>query len=264
MTGLFGGTPDFDAGPPPAAAGAEDHLEYELDDWAVESRRMLAQLLVGHEVAHVWEAGRLVVHETDEQVVDDLVDQVAATFAGTLDDPAVPRVVFDIADIDPALIDELCGAIGDAGIEWVVDTDGTLVVPAEHVVTVEQLVERLEFPHALPLSESAGGPDGAANEDAAEEPPGVDIDPDRVLGGLYVATDRLSRSATDPRGVMTAVDLAAELTGARPPFGVEPQGWERLKESAAGLAALLTSIDSTDDDVERAASALRNQLRSYV
>lgn len=264
MTGLFGGTPDFDAGIPSGSGGAEDHLEYELDDWAVESRRMLAQLLVGHGVAHVWEAGRLVVPETHEEVVDDLVDQVAATFAGTLDDPEVPRVVFDISDIDPALIDELCGAIGDAGIEWAVDTDGTLVVPAEHVVTVEQFVERLEFPHALPLSESAGSSDSDRSGDAPDEPPGVDIDPDRVLGGLYVAADRLSRSATDPRGVMTAVDLAAELAEARPPFGVESQGWERLKESAAGLAVLLTSIESTDDDVERAAMALRNQLRSYV
>jgi len=249
-----------------------DHIEYELDDWAVESRRMLMQLLVANHVAHVWEAGRLVVPEDHEQVVDDLVDQVAATFAGTLDDPDVPRVVFDVADIDPALLGQLTDTIGAANIDWLVD-GGELVVPAEFTVDVEHMVERLEFPHALELADEAGdgsavgpasgGGTGGTTEGSADDE-GIDIDPDRVLGGLFVAADRLSRSATDPRGVMDVIGLSAELAEGRAPFGFEPGGWARLQESSAALAQLLGAIDSTDVDIEHAAAGLRNQLRPWV
>ena len=249
------------------------NIEYELDDWAVESRQMLRQLLVGHDIAHVWEAGRLVVAEEHEDLVDNLVDQVAATFAGTLDDPEVPRVVFDVSDIDPGLLDDLTLAIGDAGIDWVVESDGTLVVPAEHTVDVERLVERLEFPHALELSEASGAdgatpgdaPDGGSGpDDGGVDNDGIDIDPDRVLGGLFVACDRLSRSATDPRGVMSVIELSDELAAARVPFGIDPGRWENLQELASALAGLLGDLASTDEQIEQAALSLRQQLRSYV
>lgn len=235
---------------------------------------MLMQLLVANHVAHVWEAGRLVVPEAHEEVVDDLVDQVAATFAGTLDDPDVPRVVFDVADIDPTLLGQLTDSIGAANIDWLVD-GGELVVPAEFTVDVEQMVERLEFPHALELADEAGdgsagggsasgdGAGGAGVDDAGIDE-GIDIDPDRVLGGLFVAADRLSRSATDPRGVMDVIALSAELGEGRVPFGFEPGGWSRLQESSAALAQLLGAIDSTDVDIEHAAATLRNQLRPWV
>lgn len=270
------------------------HIEYELDDWAVESRQMLRQLLVGADVPHVWEAGRLVVPEVFEMQVDDLVDQTASTFAGTLDDPSVAPAVFDVADLDDDLIDALLAALGDAGVDWALEEGGDLVVPAHSADTVNEVVEALEFPHALPLTDpdgatpaatvgdGAGGGgagdggagdggegdgdigDGDIGDGDATATAGVEIDPDRVLGGLFVAADRLARSASDSRGVLTFLELAAELADGAMPFGFEQPAWERMRSSATELTSMLTVIGSTDDEVEAAATSMRDLLRLWV
>ncbi len=279
----------------PDAHGTSDgggHIEYELDDWAVESRQMLRQLLVGAEVPHVWEAGRLVIPDVFEMQVDDLVDQTAATFSGTLDDSSVPRVVFDVSDFDDDLIDGLLAALGDAGVDWALEEGGDLVVPASFAATVEQVVEQLEFPHALPLADGTEGPDGvggdqstsagsvdrapgADGDDSADSADdldnlddditsGADIDPDRVLGGLFVAADRLARSASDSRGVLSVLELQAELADGAMPFGFDEQAFRHMRTSAAELVSMLTVVGSTDDEVEAAATSLRDLLRPWV
>jgi len=250
---------------------ADATIEYALDDWAVESRQMLRQLLVGAEVPHVWEGGRLVVPEPFESVVDDLVDEVATTFAGTLDDPDVPQVAFDVADFDPALIDELVAALDAAGVEWLIDAAGDLVVAEADAEAVDAEVERLEFPHALPVTDphdTVGSPAGdAAGADPAEgDADGelVEVDPDRVLGGLFVAADRLARSATDPAGVLDTVSLAGELASGAPPFGFDDAVWGRITAEVTTLADLLADADAADEDIESAASELRELLRHWV
>lgn len=252
-------------------ADVDTTIEYALDDWAVESRQMLRQLLVGAEVPHVWEGGRLVVPEPFESVADNLVDEVATTFAGTIDDPDVPRVAFDVADFDPALVDELVSMLDEAGVEWLLDTEGDLVVAESDADTVEAVVERLEFPHALPVADEAdatvsGGDDveTGAPEVALASDAGVEIDPDRVLGGLFVAADRLARSATDPAGVLNTVSLATELAAGAPPFGFDGATWDRIGTEVGGLAALLEDADAADDDIESAAAAVRDLLRHWV
>jgi len=254
------------------AAGAT--IEYALDDWAVESRQMLRQLLVGAEVPHVWEGGRLVVPEPFEVVTDNLVDEVATTFAGTLDDPAVPRVAFDIDDFDPALIDELVAGLDAAGIEWLIDAAGDLVVADADAAAVEAEVERLEFPHALPVTDpdgdAAADPSGAADRGTAGaldvdiDGDAPEVDPDRVLGGLFVAADRLARSATDPAGVLDAVALGGEVADGAAPFGFDATVWDRIKTEVAALAGLLADADADDADIESQAAVVRDLLRHWV
>jgi hypothetical protein len=260
------------------------HIEYELDDWAMESRQMLRQLLVGAEVPHVWEAGRLVIPEVFEAQVDDLVDQTAATFSGTLDDADVARVVFDVSDFDDDLIDALLTELGDAGVDWALEEGGDLVVPASFTDTVAAVVEKLEFPHALAVvdveddgisgSATGGGasdgdnPDGDdaddGDDDVDDVTSGTEIDPDRVLGGLFVAADRLTRSISDSRGVLSVLELETELAGGAMPFGFDEQAFRRMRTAAAELASMLTVIGSTDDEVEQAATTLRDLLRPWV
>lgn len=255
---------------------SESTIEYALDDWAVESRQMLRQLLVGAEVPHVWEGGRLVVPEPFEATTDDLVDEVAATFAGTLDDPDVPQVAFDVADFDPGLIDELVAALDAAGVQWLIDATGELVVAESDAEVVDAAVERLEFPHALPIADDAddsvapsavgpvdgAGPAGEGDGDDDDDRP--EIDPDRVLGGLFVAADRLARSATDPTGVLDTVSLAKELAGGRPPFGFDATVWDRITAEVGSLAGLLEDADASDEAIESAAAGVRDLLRHWV
>ena len=236
------------------SAGTGSRLEYELDDWAVESRQMLRQLLVGEGIPHVWEAGRLVIPEEFEDRADACVDQVAATFAGSVDDPDTPRVVFDVADFDDALVEQLTAALDNLAVEWFLDADGGLVVRAADSVTVDGVLESLEFPDALAVADD-GDHDG-------EELP--EVDPDRVLGGLFIAADRLARNATDPDGVLDAISLGDELAAGAMPFGFETVVWERLVAASGELAGLLGQTDSSDDDVEASAGRLRDLLRHWV
>ncbi len=236
-------------------AGTGSRLEYELDDWAVESRQMLRQLLIGEGIPHVWEAGRLVIPEQFEERADACVDQVAATFAGSLDDPETPRVVFDVADFDDELVNELTAALDNLAVEWFLDTDGGLVVRSTDSVTVDGVLEALEFPDALESS----------NDDEVDDETDIpEVDPDRVLGGLFVAADRLSRNATDPDGVLDTIRLSEELQEGAMPFGFETVVWERLVTATVELAGQLGGTESSDDDVEASATRLRDLLRHWV
>jgi hypothetical protein len=131
-----------------------------------------------------------------------------------------------------------------------------IAVLAADAERVEALVDGLEHPDALPL-----GDDDA--DDAEDE--GEEIDPDQVLGGLFVACDRLAKDARDHQGVLGAAASARTLLGARAPYGYDRVTWTTLRERATALLDLLEGDDpAADEVVEEAASQLRATLRPLV
>lgn len=254
------------AGSTDLASGAR--IEYELHDWPIESRQMLRQLLLGVEIPHVWQGGRLVVPEASEAHVDDLVDQVEETTTGTLLDPDAAQVAFEVQEWDDALVGQLTGLLDERSVPWAFAATGELVVLAEHADVVEGLVDELEFPDALPVA----GEDDAGQDEEPPEDGTVEIDPDAVLGGLFVACDRLARNAADASGVLAAVRLNTTLASARMPFGYDPKVWQETRSRAAALAVVLereeadggSDGDATDEEIEQAAAELRDLLRGWV
>jgi hypothetical protein len=79
-----------------------------------------------------------------------------------------------------------------------------------------------------------------------------------------VAADRLARSASDSRGVLSVLELQAELADGAMPFGFDEQAFRHMRTSAAELVSMLTVVGSTDDEVEAAATSLRDLLRPWV
>ena len=57
---------------------AGEWLAYELHEWASESRSMLAQLLSADGVSHSWQGTTLLAHETVEEQVDQLIEEVVS------------------------------------------------------------------------------------------------------------------------------------------------------------------------------------------
>lgn len=53
-------------------------VDFDLTDWAVESRVMLQQLLVADSIPYVWEAAVLVVPARSASLVDGMIDYVEA------------------------------------------------------------------------------------------------------------------------------------------------------------------------------------------
>ena len=54
-------------------------IEYELHEWAGETRLVLDQLLILKDIPHVWQGATLVVREEDETVVDQLIEEAEST-----------------------------------------------------------------------------------------------------------------------------------------------------------------------------------------
>ena len=73
---------------------AAAEIEYELHEWAGETRLVLDQLLLLKEVPHVWQGATLVVREEDEELVDQLIEEAETTSLPTLA-PEVEKIEYD-------------------------------------------------------------------------------------------------------------------------------------------------------------------------
>jgi len=239
----------------PAPSEDHAHIEYELDEWSVESRVMLDQLLGGAKIPHVWEGARLVVPEDVEDATDEFVEQVELATLPTLD-PDADLAGFTLDEWEDEKVEALTAQLDEAGIAWEIDADGDLVVAEADADAVEAMLDAVDHPDALPVD---GEGDLAVTDDEK-----VDIDPDVVLGGLFVACDRLVHDAKDHQGVLAVAEQAATLEMARLPYGFPVGVWKQVREEAATLLGLLESETSTDDEVGEQAEALRAVLRPYI
>lgn len=142
-------------------------VEYELHEWAVESRVMLQSLLNAADIPHVWEGTDLLVPAVVETRVDSMVAQVEATVATPLD-PDAPKVAYDIEEWDDQLQAELLGMLTEQGIPYEIDVDGALVVHEEDEERVEAAFDEIE---------QEGELDGDGTGDDGDEAVGVaDLD----------------------------------------------------------------------------------------
>ena len=104
-------------------------LAYELHEWSLESRVMLQQLLVVDKVVHSWQGTTLMVHESLEETVDSLVDEVEETERAkeATSRPIGPEdslTAFELAEWPEALRAELVELLVQARVPHVLDTEG--------------------------------------------------------------------------------------------------------------------------------------------
>jgi hypothetical protein len=126
--------------------------------------------------------------------------------------------------------------------EW---RDAELVVPERWADVAEELIDVIDHPDALDVDDDAD--DGGAE----------------LLSALYVAADVLSGDPAASGAIIEVLELAPDLAGRLPPYGVEGRTWAAITERTVALAALLEA-DGDDDDVRPAAEALRGLLRDLV
>ena len=127
------------------------------------------------------------------------------------------------------------------------DGDDLIVREADEA-GVDAVMDRLEFPDALPAD------DGDADDDADYE----------VMSDLFIAADRLARERVvdvDLAGDLVAVAAAASSTP--PPFGVEPASWAQVQQLAEGIVAEIEA-QADDEVIVRDAATLRDLLRRFV
>jgi len=234
---------------------ATGEIEYDLHEWAVESRMMLQQLLSSAGIRHAWEGADLVVSARDEKRVDAFVDEVDATTLPTLD-PEAPKVAYDIDDWSDEQQTRLMHLLQEVAIGYEFDQDGALVVLEEHEERVEALLDSIEYPEGRPDADDVDGADaddrddaddavlGAGDEDlvdgdgdgdgdvsADEDADGDadgDADEDAEEGDPFAADDYDGPEAMD---VLSDLFVAAD----------------RLRQKATDAEGVLTMVDRADD-----------------
>jgi hypothetical protein len=226
----------------------DDHITYDVSEWAGASRTMLDALLVGDDIPHFWQGTELYVKNEYERRVDELIDEVLDSATPALEADR-DKVVYEVASWSAALQSGLAESLGVADIAYEWSESGDLLVYAEDEERVDSILDSMPDPEDEELSDA----DGLAVQD--------------VLSKLFLATGTLRRSPTDSDAVIDAVDAANRLEHLSVPFGFEPPVWRGIVDEALALRELLDGNGDSavsDDAVKEKASDIRAQLRHYV
>ena len=268
-----------------AAAGEEgaddqgEWLAYELHEWSRESRMMLQQLLTVDRVVHSWQGTTLLVHESLEEQVDSLVDEVEETEKSkeAISRPIGPEdelTAFELAEWPEALRAELLERLEQARGPHILDTsdvgddsapaadvaDGAVASVDDAGAGVCDLLVRETDEERVELVID----DLLAREEEStyEELDGLEVN--ELLSRLFVACDRLRRHPGDPEGVSGVMTNVPQIAQVRTPFGFSAPNWRDLRNTASELLDLVESEDSDLEDLRESAHRLSDTLRMLV
>ncbi|MCU1351468.1 MAG: hypothetical protein JWM05_677 [Acidimicrobiales bacterium] len=244
------------------AAGLGDHdpddqIAYELDEWANEAKVALDGMLNQRAIAHVWEAGTLVIRAVDEAATDALVEEIESTQLPTLD-PDADQVIYEVEGFDDAMRADLEAALMAEEIPHGWDEDRNLVVLEVDEAKVEPILDRIDMEDEL----TAGEVESAGEDPAAGDGDGLAAQD--LMSAMFVAVDKLMKDPTD-RDDLRSLDAARTRAGGLAvPYGFSAAVWNGIVSSADELHDLLSEDDVDVDAAKDAARALRETLHQYV
>ena len=274
----------------------EEHKEwlaYDLHEWALESRVMLRQLLTVDQVVHSWQGTTLMVHESLENQVDTLIDEVQETEKAqeATNRPIGPEddlTAFEIGDWTQQLRDELIDRLVQARVPHLLeestpdqeneeddqdDQDDQAAGSAGPPTEGDQDAEREQDATAgwdLWVRESDEERVDLVIDDLlarVEEADFVELDGlevNSLLSDLFVACDRLRRDPRDPAGVHATITATSRIENVRTPFGFAAPNWRDLRNTAGDLESLLVAETSDASEIRDLASRLSATLRQLI
>ncbi len=260
---------DQDSHQDPEDGEAGEWLAYELHEWSLESRVMLQQLLTVDKVVHSWQGTTLMVHESLEEKVDSLVDEVEETERAkeAISRPIGPEdslTAFELAEWSEALRAELVERLVQARVPHILDmegdaNEGDADQETEPVEVCDLLVREADEDRVELVID-----DLLAREEEAqfEELDGLEVN--ELLSALFVACDRLRRDPGDLDGMRGVVTNARRIAGVRTPFGFSAPSWRTLRNSVGELLDLVESEDTDRDDLREQAHRMSDTLRTLV
>jgi hypothetical protein len=247
--------PPPDEGDGEEAPGDGDAV-YDLGDWSEMERQAVTDRLREAAIPHAWDGTDLHVAAEDEAPVENILDLVEGESDEDEDedDEDAPepldgrrdQVAYDLADWDDDQVDALVDELTNAGIDYAWDED-ELYVYSDDEEAADEVFDKVSA-----AAEEAGG-DGDDGIAGAE-----------LLGGLFVAADRLQHDSEDHDGVISILETSKVLEGSDPPYGVGAAEWKHLVEKVLALSDLLLEEKIDDEAVTTQARDLRTSLRPFV
>lgn len=222
-------------------------IGFELADWGARERKMLDEQLGALRVPRAWEASTLVVGSAHADLVDDLIDEIEERVALDLA-PGVETVTYEVGDWPEGLEDRFIEALIENRVPHQRGYR-EIAVGVDDEERVDALVEAVAaaWEDEQPTEAELGGPDAQS-----------------VLSELFVSSDRLLHDASDRAGTVRFDDAAGLLDEVGLPFGFAQSDWDELGARVQALRDLLGEPDTTDEQINEAAGALRNHLRPLV
>ncbi|MXZ98725.1 MAG: hypothetical protein F4Z23_06770 [Acidimicrobiaceae bacterium] len=265
---------DQDSDQDPGDGEVGEWLAYELHEWSLESRVMLQQLLTVDKVVHSWQGTTLMVHESLEEKVDSLVDEVDETEKAkeATSRPIGPEdslTAFELAEWSDALRAELVERLVQARVPHLLDTEGDVPESDAAEGGADQETEPGEVCDLLVREADEDRvelviDDLLAREEEAqfEELDGLEVN--ELLSSLFVACDRLRKDPGDLDGVRGVTTNARRIARVRTPFGFSAPNWRDLRNSVGELLDLVASEDADRDDLREMAHRMSDTLRTLV
>ena len=185
-----------------------------------------------------------------------------ASAAEELDDQ-VEEVVYELDDWPVGARVQVTSTLIERGIGCRWEPGLTLVVAAVDEEPTEQVLDLVEDSE---LDAEWDEADALPADGELEAVEGGDADDDvaqAAMGDLFVAADRLMHEPGDDLVVAELGAAAALVDDSPPPYGIDPELWDRVRELAA---AVLADVDEEMDEeaVARDARVLRDVLRPWV
>jgi hypothetical protein len=167
------------------------------------------------------------------------------------------QIAYDLAEW-PAEDRTIASAdLVELGIPYRWEENLVLVVPAGVEEQVDAILDEIDE-NALASDEEALV-ELEAGEDGGEEAA-------TAMSDLFIAADGLSRETYDEERVVEFIEAASAVAQCLPPYGIEPQVWNRVQSQASAIVTALEKGEDGDDNeaVTSAARDLRELLRNYV
>src|SRR5581483_3092493 len=159
-------------------------------------------------------------------------------------------LVYELDQWEPERRTQLEAVLAGANIpfQW----EGTdLLVPAADETRVDDLLDQIEFPDALPED----GDEGDEVDDEAVY---------QVMSDLFVIADRMADAGRVDLAVAGDFIVAAAAAAATPaPFGFDERTWQEVQRQSARIAEQLEN-EEDDGMVVAGARTLRDALRGFV
>jgi hypothetical protein len=230
-----------DCGEPLAATGDDEEPErivYEVGTWPLALQAAAAQAMAESGIPHAWVGADLAIEEAYEDKVDALLDEVEKGADVTGDD-IDGEMSYELDDWTEDQRIELRQGLLDNSVphRWEGDI---LVVAIADEDTVDSILDQAEF-----------------SDNQTEMSP-------EIMSDLFVAADKLRRSANDGGSMASLADHLETMSPLRPPFGVERLVWKKIVDSSSMLSDTICDERSTDDAIRSKAGELRDLLHPYV
>jgi hypothetical protein len=248
--------------PPPEQADDDEapgdgDVVYDLDDWSDMERQAVTDRLREAGIPHAWDGTELHVAAEDEAPVENILDLVEGESAGDEEDAedeaealdaSRDQVAYDLAEWDDHQVDELVDQLTAAGIAFAWDED-ELYVYTDDEDAADEVFDKVSEAAGAATADR-GGDDGMAGAE--------------LLGGLFVAADRLQHDCEDHEGVISMLEMSKAIEGSDPPYGVGAAEWKHLVEQVVSLSDLLLEDNVDEEAVTTQARDLRTSLRPFV